>query len=39
MGESDALIAMLDWNKTHADPPWTERELLYKVQRAMMEAR
>jgi hypothetical protein len=39
MGESDALIAMLDWNKTNADPPWTERELLYKVQRAMMEAR
>ena len=39
MSESEALLAMLDWNDTNADPPWTKQQLLYKVQRAKMEAR
>jgi hypothetical protein len=35
MDKTEAFVAMLDWNKTNATPPWTERELLYKVQRAI----
>lgn len=34
LGESEALLALMDWNKTNADPPWSSRELLYKVKRA-----
>jgi len=29
---AEALLAMMRWNRTNADPPWTERELLHKVQ-------
>jgi hypothetical protein len=29
----------MDWNDTNADPPWTRQQLLYKVQRALAEAR
>jgi hypothetical protein len=39
LGESDALLALMDWNDTNADPPWTRQQLLYKVQRALAEAR
>ena len=31
MSESEALAAMVDWNKTNCDPPWSTAELLHKV--------
>jgi hypothetical protein len=31
MSEAEALLAILEWNKANADPPWSERELLHKV--------
>lgn len=34
MGEGEALLAMQDWNKTNAQPPWGDRELLHKIQDA-----
>lgn len=39
MSEHDALDALIQWNKTNADPPWTEHQLRYKIQRALQEAR
>jgi hypothetical protein len=39
LSESEALLAMLDWNDKNADPPWQKQQLLHKVQRAKMEAR
>jgi hypothetical protein len=38
MTESEALVAMLDWNATNAEPPWTASQLLYKVRCAIREA-
>lgn len=32
--ESEALIALQDWNKTNANPPWNDRDLLHKVRSA-----
>lgn len=34
LGEAEALLAMQAWNKTNADPPWSDRELLHKVRSA-----
>lgn len=34
LSESEALLAMLAWNQTNADPPWSERDLLHKIQDA-----
>lgn len=31
LSEVEALVAMLEWNRTNAEPPWSERELLHKV--------
>lgn len=29
--ELDALAAMVEWNKTNADPPWETHQLLHKI--------
>jgi hypothetical protein len=29
--EAEALLALQQWNKTNADPPWSDGELLHKV--------
>lgn len=34
MGEAEALLAMQEWNKTNAQPPWSDRDLLHKIQDA-----
>ena len=34
MTESEALAALVDWNRTNATPPWSTSDLLYKVRRA-----
>jgi hypothetical protein len=31
LSEAEAFVALMEWNKTNADPPWTDRELLHKV--------
>lgn len=31
MDETDALAAMVEWNQTNAEPPWSVGELLHKV--------
>ena len=30
--EAETLAAMIEWNQTNAEPPWSVRELLHKVQ-------
>lgn len=34
LSEAEALLALQDWNQTNADPPWSNRELLHKIQSA-----
>lgn len=34
MAESEALAAMVEWNQTNAQPPWSVQELLHKVRGA-----
>ena len=34
MSEAEALAAMVEWNKTNAEPPWEVKELLHKVRDA-----
>lgn len=34
MGEAEALLAMQHWNKTNAQPAWSDRDLLHKIQDA-----
>lgn len=34
LSEGEALLAMLDWNETNADPQWSRRELLHKIKSA-----
>lgn len=31
MSETEALAAMMEWNQTNCDPPWSTAELLHKV--------
>jgi hypothetical protein len=37
LSEGEALLALQDWNRTNADPPWSDRELLHKVRYAYSE--
>ena len=37
MSEAEALAAMVDWNRTNANPPWETKELLHKVKSAYSE--
>lgn len=39
LSESEALYVLLDWNRVHAQPPWTAKELLHKVCCAYREQR
>lgn len=34
MGEAEALLAMQHWNQANAQPPWSNRDLLHKIQDA-----
>jgi hypothetical protein len=34
LSEVEAYVAMQVWNRTNAEPPWSERELLHKVRDA-----
>lgn len=34
LSETEAFCALLEWNKTNAEPPWSERELLHKIRSA-----
>lgn len=31
LSEAEALLALMDWNRTNAEPAWSERDLLHKV--------
>jgi len=32
LSEAETLAAMIEWNQANAEPPWTVKELLHKVQ-------
>lgn len=34
LAESEALLALREWNRTNADPPWSDRDLLQKIRSA-----
>jgi len=31
LSEIDALLALQNWNRTNADPPWSDKELVHKI--------
>lgn len=31
LSESDAFAALIEWNQSHCQPPWTERDLRHKL--------
>lgn len=37
LSESESLLALQDWNKTNADPPWSDRELVHKIRSAFTQ--
>ena len=37
LSEAEALMALQEWNRTNADPPWSDRELLHKIRSAYAE--
>lgn len=39
LSEAEALVALIEWNRSNAEPPWTVRELLHKVKDAFRNAR
>lgn len=39
MSESDALLALMEWNQTNAKPPWGNGQLLYKIKQAVRSLR
>jgi hypothetical protein len=34
LDQAEALLALLEWNRTNAEPPWSEKELLHKIRSA-----
>jgi hypothetical protein len=34
LSEAEGLLALQSWNKTNAEPPWSDRELLHKIRQA-----
>lgn len=38
LGDGDALRLLEDWNRTHCEPTWTERELAHKLADARRKA-
>jgi hypothetical protein len=34
LADGDAMILLRQWNGTHCQPPWTERELIHKLKDA-----
>ena len=38
LGDSDALGLLRDWNGTHCQPPWSEKELAHKLADARRKA-
>lgn len=32
--ECEALLALLEWNRSNAEPPWSEKEILHKIKSA-----
>lgn len=39
LSEGEALLALQEWNRTNAHPPWTDGELLHKVRCAFSTVR
>ncbi len=37
LSEAETLAAMIEWNQTNTEPPWTVKELLHKVQDAFLK--
>lgn len=35
LSEAEALLALQSWNRTNAEPPWSDRELLHKIRSAI----
>lgn len=34
LNQGEALLALQEWNRTNASPPWSDRELLHKINQA-----
>lgn len=38
MSQAEAMLVLLRWNATNAEPPWSERDLLHKLEGAFRDA-
>src|SRR6476469_5594880 len=38
LSDTDALDLLREWNRTHCQPPWTEKELKHKISDARRRA-